>query len=204
MEHGDSLEGLGSAEHWDARYLGSDRLFVGKADGALVEYASKLEPGSALDLGAGEGRNSIHLASSGWSVTAVDFSGVALERLASFYDGSPSIQCVQSDLLEFLGSGPPAYDLVVMANIHPPRSERLLLYRLAQKAVKPGGHLFLIGHHIDSLGKVGPSDPDRLLSESEITEGFDLLQIEWVGVRLDSTDAGHEPAPSLVAWLSRR
>ena len=30
-------------------------------------------PGRALDLGAGEGRNSIWLAQRGWQVTAVDF-----------------------------------------------------------------------------------------------------------------------------------
>ena len=32
-------------------------------------------PGRAIDLAAGEGRNTVWLAERGWRVTAVDFSG---------------------------------------------------------------------------------------------------------------------------------
>ena len=39
-----------------------------------------LAPGTRVDLAAGEGRNAIWLASRGWSVTAVDFSQVALDK----------------------------------------------------------------------------------------------------------------------------
>lgn len=47
----------------------------------LVEYASRLSPGSALDLACGAGRNSIWLAEHGWSVTAVDKSGAYIKAL---------------------------------------------------------------------------------------------------------------------------
>ena len=66
---------------WDARYAASGRLFSSEPDEALVELAGTLPPGRALDLGAGEGRNSLWLARKGWQVTAVDLSGVALARL---------------------------------------------------------------------------------------------------------------------------
>ena len=46
---------------------------------AAAELAD-LTPGRALDLAAGEGRNSVWLAERGWSVTAVDFSRVGLEK----------------------------------------------------------------------------------------------------------------------------
>src|SRR6516164_10965032 len=46
---------------------------------AAAELAG-LPPGRALDLAAGEGRNSVWLAGRGWSVTAVDFSRVGLEK----------------------------------------------------------------------------------------------------------------------------
>lgn len=39
-----------------------------------------ITPGRALDLGAGEGRTALWLAAKGWTVTAVDFSDVAIER----------------------------------------------------------------------------------------------------------------------------
>jgi 2-polyprenyl-3-methyl-5-hydroxy-6-metoxy-1,4-benzoquinol methylase len=37
-------------------------------------------PGSVLDVGAGEGRHAVWLAELGWDVTALDFSGVGLEK----------------------------------------------------------------------------------------------------------------------------
>lgn len=40
--------------------------------------------GSVLDLGAGEGRNSLFLASKGFNVEAIDFSDTAIEKLKNF------------------------------------------------------------------------------------------------------------------------
>ena len=47
----------------------------------LVEAASKLTPGRALDLACGTGRNALWLAQHGWDVTAVDASPTAIETL---------------------------------------------------------------------------------------------------------------------------
>ena len=47
----------------------------------LVEGASHLPPGRALDLACGAGRNALWLARRGWSVTAVDGSPAAIENL---------------------------------------------------------------------------------------------------------------------------
>ncbi len=47
----------------------------------LVQTASGLPPGRALDLACGTGRNALWLAEHGWSVTAVDGSPTALEIL---------------------------------------------------------------------------------------------------------------------------
>ena len=71
-----------NTNHWNERYAGTDRLFTDKPDETLVELAADLPPGRALDVGAGEGRNSLWLARKGWSVTAIDVSAVALTRLA--------------------------------------------------------------------------------------------------------------------------
>ena len=47
----------------------------------LVETASRLPPGRALDLACGAGRNALWLAQCGWSVTAVDNSPEAIDTL---------------------------------------------------------------------------------------------------------------------------
>lgn len=53
-----------------------------KNPSAVVTKIKKyLEKGSVLDLGAGDGRNSLYLAEQGFSVTAIDFSDVAISKL---------------------------------------------------------------------------------------------------------------------------
>ena len=49
----------------------------------LVETASKLKPGRALDLACGTGRNAVWLAEHGWKVTAVDRSRAIDDSLRS-------------------------------------------------------------------------------------------------------------------------
>lgn len=46
----------------------------------VAEECADLVPGRALDLACGEGRNALWLAEAGWTVTAVDFSAVAIGR----------------------------------------------------------------------------------------------------------------------------
>jgi len=68
-------------EEWDQRYASAPQVFRAEPDETLVDLVSPLHPGRAVDLGAGEGRNSLWLAAEGWDVTAVDASEVGLERL---------------------------------------------------------------------------------------------------------------------------
>jgi SAM-dependent methyltransferase len=46
----------------------------------LFEGTDAIEPGRALDIGCGSGRDAVHLAGRGWDVTAVDVVDKALER----------------------------------------------------------------------------------------------------------------------------
>ncbi|MBP9051936.1 MAG: class I SAM-dependent methyltransferase, partial [Ilumatobacteraceae bacterium] len=69
-----------SEEFWDARYRSAPAIWSGNPNPHLVADAGDLTPGRALDIGAGEGADAIWLAQRGWTVTAVDISGVALQR----------------------------------------------------------------------------------------------------------------------------
>ena len=198
---------------WDRRYAATARLFPIEPDTALVEFAAPLVPGRAVDLGAGEGRNSLWLARHGWEVVAVDTSSVALDRLrTSASEEGLNVSTVQADISDFLGRGE-RFDLAVLAYIHPAVSERAALLAAAARAVAPAGHLFLIGHHLDSLGQAGPPDPERLYTEARLSDAFprlDVIRMERREHRRGAHVEQHErPANSqgellvdIVVWAS--
>src|SRR5215212_487186 len=67
-------------QEWNQRYAGSNQIWSGQPNQALVTEVSELPPGRALDVGCGEGADAVWLAQRGWDVTGLDVSGVALDR----------------------------------------------------------------------------------------------------------------------------
>jgi tellurite methyltransferase len=65
------------------------------------------EPGDALDVGAGAGRDTAYLLEHGWRVTAVDSSPSAAKALARF--ANPKLKVVVAPAQDFV---PATYDLV--------------------------------------------------------------------------------------------
>ena len=196
---------------WDARYRAQPQLFRPDADETLVALAAALSPGRAVDLGAGEGRNSLWLAGLGWDVLAVDASEVALRRLdAGASARGVAVRTATGDLLDYLRSAAELgtrFDLVVVSFVHPPPAERAQLLAGAAGLVAAGGHLFVVAHHADSLGKTGPPDPERLYVESDLAgaaAGLEVLRLERRHGPSDVPDAGVDvflwarraPAPS--------
>ena len=181
----------------DERYSGMD--WPTQPDLPLTELAGALDPGRAIDLGCGPGRNAIWLARQGWRVTAVDASAVGLaqakERAAR--EGL-SLQLVQADLLSYVPA-PASFDLVVVANLHLAPEQRAPFFARAVAAVAPGGHIFVIGHHLDSLGRVGPPFPERLYTEALLTELLAPLEVEFRRHERSLGDGG-SLAVDAVAW----
>ena len=81
-EHRETRSGSGAqAAEWDARYSEHDGArWSGRPNGRLLAEVADLTPGRALDVGCGEGADAIWLARSGWTVTAIEISEVALTR----------------------------------------------------------------------------------------------------------------------------
>ncbi len=141
-------------EYWDDRYSGQP-IWSGNPNPLLVRYASELAPGTALDIGSGEGADVIWLAAQGWNVTGADISPVALHRAAELAaQAGPAVAAhitwQQADLLSWQ---PPEgqFGLVSAQFIHLPRPERESLHRSLAAAVRPGGTLLVVSHHPSDL-----------------------------------------------------
>lgn len=169
-------------ELWDERHAAREPIESEEADPSLVALATPMAPGRALDLAAGDGRNAIWLAAQGWDVTAVDFSGVALERAAAAADrAGVSVKWVQADLLAWRPE-PRSADLVALMFLHLPPEERRLVLATAADALTPGGRLLIVGHDRSNLGRgvPGPQDPALLYAMDEVVADLAPLVVDEV------------------------
>ncbi|MET7680529.1 class I SAM-dependent methyltransferase [Streptomyces sp. NPDC005423] len=131
---------------WDNRYTDRQQLWSGRPNGALVAEVAGLRPGRALDVGCGEGADAVWLARGGWDVTAVEVSGVALDRAAGHArDAGTTVRWVHAALTE--AALPQAsFDLVSAQYPALLRTPDAAAERALLAAVAPGGVLLLVHH----------------------------------------------------------
>lgn len=148
---------------WDTRYAEREQLWSGRPNGALVAEVADLTPGRVLDVGCGEGADAIWLAAGGWDVTALEVSGIALQRAAGHArDAGMTIRWVHAGLAE--AELPPAsFDLVSAQYPALLRTPGGLAEHALLSAVAPGGVLLLVHHagmdtHHDADSPFDPAD----------------------------------------------
>jgi SAM-dependent methyltransferase len=205
--HGPAGPSQSRAQLWDERHASRDPIESGDADPTLGDVVAAMTPGTALDLGAGDGRNAVWLAQHSWRVTAVDFSTVALDRgRALATSAGVVVDWRHADLNAWT---PPtgAFDLVALFFIHLPPEERRPVYARAAAAVAHGGTLLVVGHDRSNLtdGIGGPQDPVVLFTPDEIVRdlpaGFTVERAEVVRRPWSSDPA---PLDSVVCAMRRR
>jgi SAM-dependent methyltransferase len=99
-------------QEWNERYAGSNQIWSGQPNQALVTEVSELRPGRALDVGCGEGADAVWLAQRGWAVTGLDVSGVALDRARLHArDAGVVVRWVRAGLVE-AGLPDRSFDLI--------------------------------------------------------------------------------------------
>ncbi|WP_448003395.1 class I SAM-dependent methyltransferase [Agromyces bauzanensis] len=133
---------------WEERYSGEQQMWSGNPNPQLVAEASRLTPGTALDVGCGEGGDVIWLARQGWRVTGADFSANGLARAARHAEEAGVADRTdwwQVDARTFAAGGR-SYDLVTTHYLHPPDRGMADVVRRLSEAVAPGGHLLVVGH----------------------------------------------------------
>ncbi len=185
------------ATGWDARYAETPHVWSPDPNPVVVQTLADRTPGTALDLGTGEGRHALWLAERGWRVTAVDFSAEAIrkaratqERHAPGTEGR--VEWVHGDVL---ADPPPpgGYDAVLLMYLHLPAAERRRVHRAAARALAPGGELLVVGHDTTNLshGIGGPQNTAILFTAEDVLEDL-------------RTDDGEHASPDLEVVRAER
>ena len=183
------------AAEWDAMYAERGSIWSGEPNAQLIAETTELTPGTALDVGCGEGADAVWLARKGWAVTAVDLSAVALERARSHaHSAGVEISFERADLVA-APPRPSAYDLVSAQFFHLPEPPRSQAYRGLGAAVAPGGHLLVVGHYPSA--HIGKDHPERLFTTDEIVALFPGWQVVTAETR-ERTAMHHGELSDLV------
>ncbi len=185
------------SDGWDERYSSKEYVWNMAPNQFVEAHLSDLTPGRAIDLGAGEGRNAVWLASKGWKVTAVDFSDVGLDkgrRLADEHDVSVEFTCADATTYE----PPEPVDLVILSYLQVGPDGRGAVLAHSKTWLKPGGTLFVIAHDRTNIagGYGGPSSESVCYNVDETVAAFEGLNIDTavVAERVVDTPEGERVA----------
>lgn len=115
------------------------------------------KPGTALDVGAGSGRDALALAKRGWEVVAVE-PAQRLRQLGGTHTAGTAVQWMDDQLPELaqVRALSERFDLILLSAVwmHLPPSERERAMRVLSELLAPGGRLCVTLRH-------GPGDGQR-------------------------------------------
>ena len=179
-----------SQSDWDAKHRLAAEAPSSEPASIVRELLPLLPVGPALDIACGTGRHALFLAARGQHVTAVDFSGVALDilevrarsmgapvrRRKSLHEAGRSfrggLELIQTDL-ERAEFPERCYDLILCIQF----LQRSLFPQMT-RALRPDGVLLFETYTRAQLEfPDGPRNPAYLLETGELREAFPELSV---------------------------
>ncbi len=195
---------------WDKRYDTEDYRYGTSPVNFLTESISDLAPGTALCIGAGEGRNAVWLAEQGWDVTALDLSRIGLDKAAKLaVSRGVSVKTVTADAVDW-DMGMNTWDLVIIFFVHARPAERAAIHRNAALSLKADGRLILEGFTPRQFGTKtggpGSKPPEgeapledmlaRFIEPEELRDqlpGLELSLLQELEIELDGGEMHNGP-----------
>ena len=184
----------GDRQMWNHEYATGQSIDA-QPNQLLVDATRGLRPGRALDVGAGQGRNALFLASRGWKVTGVDLSDVGL-RIArkQAEQRKLKLELVEADLTTW-DFGRARWDLVTL--IYMGRDPETI--RKAQQSLKRGG-LFVHEGFSPTPGMQVPDTSSLADLEALFAQDFTILRSEVV----DGVSDWGKRQSKLVRFVARK
>jgi SAM-dependent methyltransferase len=165
---------------FDWRYLlGGAPWDSGISPPELFTFIEHNPPGRAIDLGCGTGTNVLTLAQSGWQVTGVDFSPMAIRRARRKIARSGCVVDLRVQDVTNVSGVEPGFDLALDIGCFHSLSEDEQSRYASQIArlVKPGG-TYLLYSFLSSGGSRRPGVPDEMGVNARFGEDFELVHLE--------------------------
>ncbi len=186
-------------EQWNKVFASPEPIFNTKPNAFLAEAVKGRKPGKALDIGMGQGRNSIFLAQQGWEVTGIDISdeGIRIAKETAAKQGL-RLNTVQQSIFEF-DFGREQWDLIAgifMQSVIPRLADRL------PAALKPGGIVVVEGYHEDRA-KVADSARGGF-KNNLLLRLFDSLRIVHYEDRFGPADWDAGKSMPIVRFIARK
>jgi SAM-dependent methyltransferase len=195
---------------WDARYDRPDYLFGTEPAAFVRRTAPLIPPGSRiLAVADGEGRNSVHLATLGHAVTAMDASPVALakaRRLAAAR--GVTVDFREADILTWDWAATPADAILAVFIQFLAPADRTRIFAGFRAALRPGGLLLLHGYaprQVD-YGTGGPPRRENMYTLPILKDafaGFDILEARDEDAVI-AEGTGRNGRSALIDFIARK
>jgi SAM-dependent methyltransferase len=158
-------------ERWNQILTADKPRFNIRPNAFLVEIAKTRKPGTALDVGMGQGRNAIWLAQQGWDVTGFDPAEKAV-ALAQDTAAKLGVKLnAEIKTMEAFDFGDRRWDLILLSYVGGRGMTEVL-----QRALKPGGVLVIEGFHRDAA-KGRPIGGGVVFDTGELPPLFPQLRV---------------------------
>jgi tellurite methyltransferase len=201
-------------DYFDGVYMGSERYWWRGPERYEVDPESYplslltqqtlrlLKPrpvGRALDIGAGEGSDSIRLAKLGYEVDAVEMSAVGAKKIQCFAEEAgvhDKVKVFAADVQDFEPDG--LYDVVICNGVLHYIEGKKSVIELMQQATRPGGinvvSLWSDYTPVPDCHELVPvfSDPE----DGEVTKSYKDWRKEFIYFDRDKKESAHSDLPA--------
>lgn len=193
---------------WDEKFSGEDYLYGRNPNDFFKSVIDTVSPGKILVPAAGEGRDAVYAAQSGWEVFAQDGSEKGkMKALRLAVEKNVTVQYEVCEIEKF-HIDDIAYDAIVLTYFHLSPELRSAFHSSLYFKLRPGGIIILEAFNKKQLKNTsgGPRDPEMLMSRQMLMDDFKAfadLEIHETEIILNEGSL-HRGKADVVRMIARK